>query len=170
MAKIKSKMTWKNDFSKISYFYELNDFMHLAEKVIRGWSLLTLQYGGGRFWFVTAKYLDPPLDIWLIFSYPLKLQPNIFHPPSTSRPPPYWSVYKDQPLINFFKCLKSFNSQKYQVFPKSIFQVIFHSIFVILASGANVAPWGIRTICTTCSCCPATMTEHFAFGLHLWVE
>ena len=38
----------------------------------------------------------------------------------------------------FFKCLKSFNSKKYHIFEKSIFQVIFDFIFVILAFGANL--------------------------------
>ena len=42
MTKIKSKVTWKNVFSKISYFHELNDFMHLTNKVYQFFQMLKI--------------------------------------------------------------------------------------------------------------------------------
>ena len=59
----------------------------LFEKNLRGSSVFTVQWGCGRF-FRNVIFFSPPLK------YPLRN----FCPPSLHRPPPYWTVKKDEPL------------------------------------------------------------------------
>ena len=78
------------------------------------------------------------LNIWtplwifdLFFRTPSNCSQIFFIPPQPHDHPPTEVLIKTNPLSFVFKCLKSFNLQKYQVFKKSILQVIFDSIFVI---------------------------------------
>ena len=110
MTKTNAKMTWKIDFLKTWYFFELNDLEHLKKKVIMPHPA---RRGGGipPNW---RRHYDVPSNL-VVFHHPVGVG---------------WG------LSLFFKCSKSFNSKKYHIFKKSIFQVILAFVLVIFASGA----------------------------------